>query len=791
MSTKKKYRVRSQANPPPEGEPGPRRPKLLLVGLALATLTAIALFAVFRPAPPAVGSGNAVTHSAAPAVAYVADTACVGCHAQAGERWRGSHHDHAMAHAGPASVRGDFADTVLRQGKQRWRFHRADGRYYVDAPGENGGSRQYEIKYTFGVDPLQQYLVEFPGGRLQALPVAWDTRRQRWFHLYPESFARPGDPLHWTGRYQNWNLMCAECHSSNLRKGYDTAADTYATRWDELNVGCQSCHGPGAAHLAWADARHNRKPAPTDSEKTYGLVVDFRNGDSRFAVDQCGACHSRRQRLTDGDQPGAPFLDNFRPELLRAGLYHPDGQQLDEVYVYGSMLQSRMYRQGVRCTDCHDAHSLKLKADGNGVCVQCHNPAGNPRFPTLKKQAYDTPAHHHHPAGNPGAECKTCHMPEKNYMVVHARPDHSFRIPRPDLSQELGTPNACNQCHADKNPAWAAEAVARWYGPERRQEPGFAATFAAARAGRADALPGLIALLRDPAQPAIVRATATEHLPPTQPEARAALAQALDDPEALVRAYAILALAELPPAERPPLIAPLLNDPIRLVRINAAQALAAPPPGTLAAAGQTAFEKAYSEYLEAQKTMADMPATQLNLAGVHAQRGDDPAAREAYARALQMDPDFAAGRIAYAGYLAARGDRAAAESTLRAGLQRQPGDADLRFRLGLLLAEDGRLPEAVSQLQAAARRAPDNARIAYNLGLALMQTGRPRDALGALNQAVRLDPQEPAYAHALALLLYRQGQTGEAQAHAERAVALNPGDPAAMQLLTAIRRGQR
>ena len=778
----------------PEHGSGARKPLVTtLAGLTL--LVAVTLAALYvlltRPTAPPTSHSEIATRADTPAVAYVADTACVGCHAQAGERWRGSHHDQAMAHANPSSVRGNFAGTTFRQGKQQWRFREADGRYYVDAPDEKGQSQAYEIKYTFGVDPLQQYLVEFPGGRLQALPVAWDTRRQRWFHLYPDSPATPGDPLHWTGRYQNWNLMCAECHSTNLRKGYDAATDTYATRWDELNVGCQSCHGPGSAHLGWAETRRDGKPAPSGAAKNYGLVVDFRAGDSRFEVDACGACHSRRQRLSDGEKPGAPFLDNFRPELLRAGLYHPDGQQLDEVYVYGSMLQSRMYHQGVRCTDCHDAHSLKLKADGNGVCLQCHNPAGNPRFPTLRKAAYDAPAHHHHAAGSPGAECRNCHMPEKNYMVVHARPDHSFRIPRPDLSQKLGTPNACNQCHANKNPAWAAEAVARWYGPERRQEPGFAATFAAARAGRSEALPGLLALLRDPAQPAIVRATATEHLPPTQPEARTALAQALNDPEALVRAYAVLALSELPPAERPPLIAPLLNDPIRLVRINAAQALAALPPGTLAGAGQAAFEKAYGEYLEAQKAMADMPATQLNLAGIHAQRGDDPAAREAYARALQMDPEFTAGRTAYASYLAARGDRAAAENTLRSGLERQPGDADLHFRLGLLLAEDGRLPEAALELQAAAKRAPDNARIAYNLGLALMQADRPRDALGALNKAVRLDTQEPAYAYALALLLYRQGQAGEARAHAERAVALNPGDPAALQLLTAIRRGQR
>ena len=743
---------------------------------------------LFKQPSPAIGGGKAAQPQPnASTMAYVADSLCLECHRAAGELWRGSHHDLAMAHANRASVRGDFANTQFRQGKQVWRFRESDGRYYVETP---DGGEAYEIKYTFGVDPLQQYLVEFPGGRLQALPVAWDTRRQRWFHLQPDAPGKAGDPLHWTGRYQNWNLMCAECHSTNLQKGYDPASDTYATRWDELNVGCQSCHGPGSGHLGWAQAIRDGKPTPAGAEKTYGLAVDFRGGDSRFQVDRCGACHSRRQRLTDGDQPGAPFLDNFRPELLRAGLYHPDGQQLDEVYVYGSMLQSRMYQHGVRCTDCHDAHSLKLKAEGNAVCVQCHNPAGNPRFPTLKPQAYDTPAHHHHPAGSPGAECKQCHMPEKNYMRVHARPDHSFRIPRPDLSQQLGTPDACTQCHANKRPAWAADAVARWYGPQRRQEPGFGETLAAARAGRPEALPGLIALLRNPAQPAIVRATATEHLSPAHPDARAALAQALDDPEALVRAYAVLALADLPPAERAPLLAPRLNDPIRLVRINAAQALATLPPGTLAVNDQAAYDKAYREFLVAQQAMADMPATQLNLATLLAQQGKDGPAREAFGRALRMDPDFAAGRTAYAGYLASQGDPQGAEASLRAGLERNPDDAELRYNLALLLAENGQLAQAVRELQEAAKRAPDNARIAYNLGLALMQSGKTREAEAALAKATRLEPQEAAYAYAQALLLYQQGQLKAAGVLAERAAALNPSDPATQQLVEAIRRGR-
>ena len=381
-------------------------------------------------------------------------------------------------HASESSVRGDFNNVSFGSRGETSRFFQRDGRFFVNTADAEGKLRDFEIKYTFGVAPLQQYLIEFPGGRLQALPIAWDARRKRWFHLYPDARHAGDDPLHWTGRYQNWNLMCAECHSTNLRKGYDAKSDTYATRWDLLNVSCQSCHGPGEAHVAWANARRDGQPAPAGSGSHYGLLVNYRDGDARHEVDSCGACHSRRQRLADRDLPGAPFLDNFRPALLRAGLYHADGQQLDEVYAYGSMLQSRMYQRGVRCTDCHDAHSLKLKAEGNSVCVQCHSQAGNPRFPTLTLKDYDSPQHHFHKAGTDGAQCVNCHMPVKNYMVVHARPDHSFRVPRPDLSEKLDTPNACNQCHADKPAKWAAAAVDRWYGPKRERGAAFAEAFA-------------------------------------------------------------------------------------------------------------------------------------------------------------------------------------------------------------------------------------------------------------------------------------------------------------------------
>ena len=300
---------------------------------------------------------------------------------------------------------------------------------------------------------------------LQCLDIAWDTRRKRWFHLYPDEKFAPDDPLYWTGRYQTWNLMCAECHSTNLRKNYNLKTDSYRTTWAEINVGCQACHGPGAEHVASATTKESGTPMP----------VRFGAGDSRFQVEQCAVCHSRRRVVAPPDAPGQAFMDHYAPEWLRDDLYFADGQILGEVYVYGSFLQSKMYRQGVRCTDCHNPHSLKLDAEGNRVCTKCHQLTPPSEFPTLKAKNYDTPEHHHHAPGSEGARCVNCHMAARTYMVVDPRRDHSFRIPRPDLSVAIGTPNACNGCHQDKDAQWAAGTIASWNGPGYSPPPHFGA----------------------------------------------------------------------------------------------------------------------------------------------------------------------------------------------------------------------------------------------------------------------------------------------------------------------------
>lgn len=718
---------------------------------------------------------------------FVAGKVCAGCHREQSEHWAGSHHAWAMRHADGGSVRGDFNDARFEHFGISSRFFKRDGRFYVTTEGPDSKLHDYEIKYTFGFEPLQQYLIEFPGGRLQALGIAWDTRPreqggQRWFHLYPDEKLSPGDPLHWTGRYQNWNGMCAECHSTDLEKRYDPQTDRYDTRWSEINIGCQACHGPGSIHVERA-----RETADYDAADS-GLMIDFSGNDAAYQVEQCARCHSRRQQVSVDDRHGRPLLDDFLPATLREGLYHADGQILDEVYVYGSFLQSRMYQAGVRCSDCHDPHSTKLKTDGNAVCGQCHNTRPPAGFAGLKAKDYDSPDHHFHPPSSPGSQCVNCHMPAKTYMVVDHRHDHSLRIPRPDLTIKIGTPNACNSCHDDQNVRWAVAKIADWYGPELRQEPHYGETMAAARAGEAGAQQSLLELAGAVTQPAIVRASALETLYPQDRDSLQTLIAAIQDVDALVRTMAVRGLERLPSQYLTEVLTPLLDDPVRAVRLEAARALSTVPRAGISEQQTQAFEQALNKYREVQLASGDvMPGAHLNLAILEANLGHADKAERHYRRALEIDPDFLPARVNLANLYNALQRNAEAEQALREALQRFPEEGELYYSLGLLLAEENRLQEATDALREASRLLPQRARVHYNYALALQHSGQTDKAGAVLRTAHRLDRRDPDILQALIIFHMQRQQWDQAYPYAEQMMQLFPDVPDVRRTLEQIR----
>jgi len=748
---------------------------LALGAVALGAAVAVGLL-VRRPATPP-GPG-----------AYVANAACLECHAKEAGAWRKSHHAQAMAVAADSTVFGDFTDATFTHAGVTSSFFRRDGRFFVHTDGPDGALADFEITHTFGYAPLQQYLIAMPGGRLQPLQIAWDRVRGRWFRLLPDEKAPPGDVLHWTGRYQTANTMCISCHTTGFEKRYDAVADTFASRWAEPNVSCQSCHGPGERHVAWARRQGDRPVVAPVSGARYGLSVDTRTAGPARQLDVCAPCHARRSELTAAPGPGEPLLDHYLPSRLEAGLYHPDGQQLDEVFVYGSYRQSRMHQAGVTCTDCHDPHSERVKLQGNALCQQCHATQVTPRFPRAAGN-YDTPAHHFHQAGTAAAQCVSCHMPAKNYMQIQPRLDHSLRVPRPDLSVKLGTPNACNGCHADKSAQWAADRVVAWYGPKRRQDPHYGEAFFAAHAGRPGAAAGLVRVVADPTLPAIVRAAALDALRGDGATGMAERVAATRDGDPEVRAAAAASLESAPGAQRAAALVPLLSDPIRAVRIEAAKSLSSLRAGEIDAARRPEFDAALAEYIAAQNVALDMPGARLNLAVVHDNLGRRDLAEQEYLQALRIDPDFTPARANLARRYNAEGRNADAERVLVEGLARNPGIGELQYSLALLLVEEGRLPEAVEAMERAARLLPQRARVRYNLGLLQQQLGRGRAAEEALLEADRLEPGSAETMYALAVFYAQGGRRALALEWAEKLQARDPANPEVAQFVAGLRAG--
>lgn len=769
---------------------------------------------------------------------YVGEARCRSCHQREAELWHGSDHYRAMARADDDSVLGDFNEVAAQHFDLEARFFRRQGRFYVRTDGPDGQPADFPVAFTFGWYPLQQYLVEFPGGRFQCLPWAWDVPGKRWFHLYPGEPIRHDDPLHWTKPAQNWNYMCADCHSTNLVRGYDLNSDCYQTTYSEINVSCEACHGPGSLHSELAE----RKWFFWDRRRGMALPK-LKSADHRVEIETCAPCHARRRIVADRFRPGDKFLDYYMPELIDGTAYYPDGQILDEVYEYGSFTQSKMYHNAVRCSDCHDPHSLHVKfaatdsttvrpkVNDNRVCGQCHLPA-----------KYDTPAHDFHPRRDqPGSLCVDCHMPITHYMVIDPRRDHSLRVPDPQLTIDLGIPNACNRCHNDaskgETPQWARDLLERWYGRSRRGQH-FAYAFDAARRGEPRAERLLDAVSRRNDISAMVRASAISLLGQF-PQGWAAAARGLEDPEPLVRAVSARVMETADPVEALRRLIPLLRDPIRAVRIEAARVLAGAGPDVMRDEDYQALVRATAEFEAAQRATLEQPGAHVALALLYERQGRFDEAERAYRMALRLDEDSIPARNNLAVLLSTRRRNDEAERLLRDTLalaerrlkiataaaselpqvrrereaahdSRQIGALDARlaalemrarearelehligemhFSLGMLLGENpSRLAEAERELASAVRLLPLRPRVRYNWGLALKQLGRSAEAEEQLKQALALSPEEPDFLDALARFYASEDRWADALPYAEELFKRRPDRPGAAQLHQIIR----
>lgn len=703
--------------------------RLGVLASALMVAASVAGCSDSIPNKSAVDSETAIAPGAAN---YIGSASCADCHQQAWQQWQQSHHQLAMAEPTAGNVLADFADAELSHGSQTSLFKQQGELFVIATPNDSGELQQFTVRYTFGVAPLQQYLVEIDGGRLQALPMVWDARNKPvapgsaphkggWYHLNPQVDALD-DPQHWRRGGQNWNHMCADCHSTAVRKNYRPTDDTFATEFAEISVGCEACHGPGSAHALQPE----QVSLPT-----------LKAADQQ--LNACARCHSRRGQLAEGFRPEHEFMDYYLPSLLDPGLYHADGQILDEVFVYGSFVQSKMHRAGVACSNCHESHSAQLLTQGNAVCTQCHNPAGRAEFPALIGAVYDSREHHFHPPDSAGAQCVSCHMTEQVYMGIDGRRDHSFRIPRPDLSARTGAPDACTSCHTGQTPEWAARVVAAHFAPSAMQRAAadvhFGLTFVAARDGQRAAEQGLVNVAVNANQADIVRATALSLMAGYQRQNSAdALLQGLRSESALQRIGAIRGASRWSFPERWRRLRRLLQDPIVAVRTEATLALLEGLQ-QLPKAQQGPLQSAAQDYVALQQLHLDRPSARTNLANVYMQMGQLEAAQEQLQKALALNPDWVPGMVNLADLYRITGRDELAGPLLQAAQQRLPQSAEVLVARALWLVRQGRRIAAIELLERAYRHEPSQ-HVAYVYATALHSTGDSDQALQIVDAVI-------------------------------------------------------
>lgn len=725
-----------------------------------------------RPASPALPPAQRTQVSEALIFAtYGQSPTCQSCHEEAYAHWAKSHHGLAERKVSAALDNPVFHNApVLRHGTQQSQARATNGGFEILATGLDGREQAFPVERVIGVDPLLQYLVAAPGGRWQASELVFDPHQHEWFNVFGEEDRKPGEWGHWTGRGMNWNNMCANCHNTRLRKNYDERTDTYRTTMAEMGVGCEACHGPMADHNAWQARNPNKSGDPT-----------IRRINRQEMFSNCAQCHSRRSELTDNFHPGENFFDHHQLMIPdETELFYPDGQVRDEDYEVTAFLGSKMHAAGVRCVDCHEPHTAKLRLPGNFMCMSCHGNAltnGAPRIDLL--------THSRHQTGTKGDNCTDCHMPQTTYMQRHVRHDHGFTIPDPRLTKELGIPNACNRCHTDKSADWSLEAMIKWYGPRTNEVMRTRATaIAQARNGDVAAVPALLRMTGGETN-FFWRAVAANLLKrwATDTNVTAALLKTANDTNELVRAMAMRGLENLVTAESDnAAVASLrahLNDPVRSVRIEAAWALR-----TTVDTNSTAG----ADLLAYLRHNADQPSGGLQLGVFYMDRGELPVAMNYLKRALGWDTNSAPLHHAYAVALSMNGQSAEAAESLKAACRLAPRDAEYRYKLGLALNEIGQLDGARAALEEAVKLEPQFVRAWYNLGLAYSGQGRMDQALDALVRAESLESSSAQIPYARATVLARLGRTAEARAAAQRAVELDGNFSEARQLLQSLGR---
>ncbi len=684
---------------------------------------------------------------------------CGACHEKEFREWAGS--DHAWAFR---KLDAQWDAEAFHH--NRLQAHGSLLRFTTDAEGrkvhDTAAGADWRIQWATGRTPLVQYLAPAKDGGFHTLSAAWDVNRKEWFDVFGSEVRKPGDWGHWTGRGMNWNTQCAWCHMSDFHKNYDHQTDRYASVWKEPGVTCIQCHGPLLD-----------KP----EAKTGCLIATGKKLTATQMHDNCATCHARRDEFDHDFKVGNKFDDQFHLVLpVQPGVFWPNGMQRDEDYCETGLRLSRMGKAGVSCLDCHDPHTgkLKLTQEDNALCLRCHG-AGE-AVNGVKAPVINMKEHTPCPQGGMGARCVECHMPESPYMARDPRRDHSFNSPDPQLSVELGIPNACIMCHKDKSHEWAAAAVKKYYGPEPKMAKYRERTRAVqwAYEGRDDALPKLIECFkREEVGP--WRATLLELMDAwaDRPEVQTPAAQAVTDADPLTRAAAARVMGR----GNNPAAASLLKDPVKAVRLQAAWAMRDSLP---------ADDPALKELTAAALLQADLPSGAMKLAQLAVGRGDIAQAEGWFARALKWDATSSVVHRDYAVFLAGQGRAKEAVAAIKKAVELSPNDANLHYLLALGLLEVNEAQNALKALNQALQIDPKYLRALYNRALLHEQLGNPGQAVLDLAKCASMDKSNADIPYTLAVMLYRHQRYPEAEVAAREALRRNPNHAQARRILEVI-----
>lgn len=727
---------------------------------------------------------------------YTGNSSCAECHEMAFNNWKGSDHDKAMAHATDSSVLGDFDEAIVYFRGIESRFYKIEDKFYVHTAGPEGKMGDFEVKYTFGHWPLQQYLIPFEKGRLQCLPIAWDGQTESWFHLadsvYTQSHIPSTDWLYWTNNGQNWNGMCAECHSTNLNKNYNVDNQEYTTEWSEINVSCEACHGPASKHLLWTEMNDEDKSTIAYT----GFPAKSIDLNTEELLNQCAYCHARRSSFDDFDYNGEHYLNQFTPQLVDENYYYFDGQIKEEDYVFTSFTQSRMHTRHVKCSECHEPHNLRTKQQGNLLCLQCHD-----------HKLYDTKDHHFHDKTGTGqsevmtsngfydvgdgTQCVDCHMTGAKFMGVDFRRDHNFRNPRPDVSERVGSPDACTSCHKDMKQAEAFDIIKTWY-PETNYKEEYGDLYFRISKGDERAVAQLIPFISDTSKSSMVRASAIAYISRTNSmDGMFAIEDAVQSEDPLVRYSAIENYWSDNPSEELKYMKQAINDSLKSIRISAVRRLLSLNYQASNSADSFVYKGVIDEYLAYLNYGADFAISRHNLGVYYANNGDDKKAIRHLKEAVKIDDQYFPAMLELAVLYSRQGNNVLSEKWLLYSLSKNPDDTRALLYISLLKAEMKEYDEAAKYMGKLIRLDPYNSRNYYNLAFVQQERNELLLAEEAYINALTLEPSNKDYLYASTYFYLNSNQFSKANTVLNKMIELYPQDPLTRQLLSLMSNNQR